>query len=112
MAELALDRKEKAALAELKSKLEALLGTRLKRLILFGSKARGNFGPDSDLDVAILVDELTRELKSQIFDLVIDVEFLFELSITSLVFSLDEFEHLKSRERRIALDIESEGIPL
>jgi hypothetical protein len=26
--------------------------------------------------------------------------------------TLDEFEHLRNRERRIALDIEKEGVPL
>jgi hypothetical protein len=38
------------------------------------------------------------------------MKFIIPLSV--IVFSENEFERLKKRERRIALDIEKEGIPL
>jgi uncharacterized protein len=43
-------------LSELKRGLAALYGERLKGLYLFGSYARGDARPDSDLDVLIVLD--------------------------------------------------------
>lgn len=45
------------ALRELKRQLEALYGERLKGLYLFGSRARGDAEPDSDVDVAVVLDD-------------------------------------------------------
>jgi predicted nucleotidyltransferase len=45
-------------LRELKRELEALYGERLKGLYLFGSYARGDAEPDSDVDVAVVLDEV------------------------------------------------------
>ncbi len=46
------------ALRELKRELEALYGERLKGLYLFGSRARGDAEPDSDVDVAVVLDHV------------------------------------------------------
>jgi uncharacterized protein len=62
--------------------------------------------------VAILVRGLTREMKHRILDRVAEIELEYLLPMSVLILSEDEFVHLKRRERRIALDIEKEGIPL
>ncbi len=46
------------ALRQLKRELEALYGERLKGLYLFGSRARGDAEPDSDVDVAVVLDDV------------------------------------------------------
>ena len=33
-----------------------IYGDKLRTIILYGSYARGDFGPDSDIDIMILVD--------------------------------------------------------
>jgi len=43
------------ALAEYRRGLEALYGERLSRVILFGSRARGEARPDSDIDVVVVL---------------------------------------------------------
>lgn len=45
------------ALQELRRELEELYGDRLKGLCLFGSHARGDAEPDSDVDVAVVLDD-------------------------------------------------------
>ncbi len=44
-------------LAELRSRIEALYGPRLDRLILFGSRARGDADDEFDIDVMIVLKE-------------------------------------------------------
>lgn len=99
-------------LEELKPCLRALLGDRLVRLVLFGSRARGDYRSDSDMDVAMVVRDLAPALKKGILDLIAELELKHDTPLSVLVLSEDQFNHLKQRERRIALDIEREGIPL
>jgi predicted nucleotidyltransferase len=42
-------------LSELKARLVELYGERLERLVLFGSQARGDAEPDSDIDVLVVL---------------------------------------------------------
>ena len=101
-----------AILQELKRSLESFLGDQLINMVLFGSMARGDYHDESDVDVAIIVRGLTRKLKGQILDKVAELELEHHMPLSILVLSEEEFNHLKKRERRIALDIEREGIPL
>lgn len=101
---------EKKAVREIKEKVTALVGDRLKGIYLFGSKARGDYDPESDVDLAIIIEDLDRSLKRKVIDIVVEVETDYIIVISSLVISWKNFLQLKERERRIALDIEREGI--
>lgn len=103
---------EKRALGRVKARLGALLGKRLKSMRVFGSKARGDAERDSDLDVCILVAGLTREEKKNIWQLIVEVEVDLNCPIAALVMSQEDFNRLKRRQRRIAKDIEREGVPI
>jgi len=43
-------------LSEIRRRLEAAFGKRLKEVILFGSRARGDAAPDSDLDLLVVLE--------------------------------------------------------
>ena len=103
---------EKKAVAEIRERVNGLVGSRLKALYVFGSKARGDYDAESDVDLAILVDDLDNPMKRRIIDIVVEVETLYIVVISSLVLSWKEFSHLLERERRLALDIQKEGIPI
>ncbi len=103
---------EEKILIELKNTLKEFLGDRMTKLILYGSRARGDYDDESDIDVAIIVKGLTRELKNQTLDMIADIEMKYLRPLSTLVISEEDFELLKKKERRIALDIEREGIPL
>jgi uncharacterized protein len=49
--------KIKDILAELKSGLEQIYGENLKHLFLYGSHARGQAGPESDIDVLLVLGD-------------------------------------------------------
>ena len=51
----------KLILRELKEGLEELYGARLRGVYLFGSRARGDAAVDSDIDVAVVLDDFSSE---------------------------------------------------
>jgi len=65
-------------LAEVKQRLRAHYGSRLKRTVLFGSRARGDHRTDSDYDVAAFVERYggtqdePKDIDSWLYDLLID----------------------------------------
>ena len=112
LATVILSDTERQVLGGLKSDLERYFGSRLRKAVLFGSKARGDAVPESDIDVAIVINGLDRDSKREIFDHVADLEIKYLQAVSLLAFSTEQFDDLLRRERRIALDIEVEGIPL
>ena len=103
---------EEKALAQLKDGLAAILGDSLAAARLYGSRARGDFDERSDIDIAVVVRGLTRKTRDRILEKAAEIELENLTPLSVLVLAEEEFEDLKIRERRIALDIEREGIPL
>jgi len=99
-------------LIELKKSVQKIAGDRLVKMVLYGSRARGDYNEESDTDIAIIIRGLSRELKSRILSQVADIEFDYLRSLSTLVISEEDFNLLRNRERRIAFDIEREGIVL
>jgi predicted nucleotidyltransferase len=46
-------------LIRFRAALDALYGDRIERVVLYGSRARGEARPDSDYDVAVFLNDLT-----------------------------------------------------
>lgn len=53
-----LTEKEKRAIEELINGLRKLYGDNLSRLILYGSKARGDAEPESDIDILLVLKKM------------------------------------------------------
>ncbi len=63
----------KRSLTELKNVLTHRFGKRVE-LYLFGSVVRDTYGPESDIDVLVLLpDEVDTRLKTEVIDLAFDV---------------------------------------
>lgn len=49
--------------------LREQIGPRLRQVLLFGSRARGDAQEDSDYDMLVIVDQRTPELRNQILEI-------------------------------------------
>ncbi len=96
-------------------RLKRLLQKRvaLRRLVLFGSRARGDADPDSDVDVLVVIegaaDEATRDYVS---DCAWEAGYREGVVIVPVVFSREEWEEGPERGSLLAQAIEREGVPL
>ena len=74
----------KHALERFATQARQVLGPKLLELRLFGSEARGEAGPDSDLDVLVVVQPDTERvaLEDRIIDIAFDVNLEFGLYIS------------------------------
>ena len=75
-----------------------ILNKRVKKIILYGSYARGDFNKSSDIDIMILTDLTDNEIvkyRSKIAHLVYDVECNndFEISLSPLLKNIDRFNY-------------------
>jgi predicted nucleotidyltransferase len=99
--------------AEFAAALRELLGQRLRRMRLYGSGARGDWSAESDLDILVLLDRVTSEDTESIVGTAFSMGVLRHgVLIQPLIMSQAEFERIKRQERRLALEIERQGLDL
>ena len=101
---------ERKALEGLRRKLLKNYG--LLDFRIYGSKARGTDIKDSDLDLMIVLEELTPQIESQIDDLVFKVNLEYGCLITPLYFGREELEVGPLSESPVYKKAMQEGIAL
>jgi len=82
-----LTSREKAALSEFVARLRARYADRVTLVVLFGSKVRGDFDEESDVDVLVVVEGDDRwPYWREITDLTSDLLLDYEVNMSALVF--------------------------
>lgn len=95
---------------ELRRRLEQ--GVKIEDFRVFGSRARGDAAPDSDLDIYLVVTELTPGLRRWIDEVAWEVGFDRDRVISTLVTTRRGLEQGPFGAQPIVLAIEREGIPV
>lgn len=75
-------------------KVKEVLGNRLKKIILYGSYARGDFNNSSDVDIMILTDctfEEIEEYRDIISDIAFDIELENGIVISPIIKNIDKY---------------------
>ena len=94
--------------------LRRLYGKHLKAVILYGSYARGDFGPDSDIEIMVLVvlsDEEIKDKGHSLSDLTFDYNYENGLEIMPIAKNVDHFNRWL-RAYPFYYNVESEGVKL
>jgi predicted nucleotidyltransferase len=107
-----LTEKERQALRELVEGLKELYGDNLSRVILYGSKARGDAGHDSDIDVLVVLKRMGSRYDEihRITEISAPISLKYDLVICDL--PIEEKEVLADRKTLFVENVLKEGIEL
>jgi len=98
-------------LREFRQGLERIYGPRLAGVVLFGSQARGDALPDSDIDVMVVLEGQVSPLKeaSRISKFRGDLCLRYDIVITCVYVSADEAQ---AADTPLLQNIRAEGVTL
>ncbi len=105
------ERERSKLLKELSDELAQVLGERLEQVLLYGSYARKEEHPDSDLDILVVVrgDFNYASLIRQTSELVARLSLQYDVVISRAFISKERFENERSP---FTLNVRREGIPV
>ncbi len=103
---------ERAALAEYVARLRAKFPRHVQRVVLFGSKARGDADNESDLDLLVVVARPDEELNKQMSDERLEVDLAYNVVLGGVTMMRKEFAWNRAHRSPIYRSIVSEGIDL
>ena len=93
-----------------RSALDAVYGARIERVVLFGSRARGDHRPDSDYDVAVFLrDEIDFSRESSVLS---DIELEIELDTGLTINALPLRERSQEARTIFMAEVRRDGIDL
>lgn len=85
---------------------------RLEKLILFGSRARGDNKPYSDYDILIVVEKREQPLVDALYDAVQEVLFSTERLVSLKIYRRADFERFCAIPTPFMANVLREGVPL
>jgi uncharacterized protein len=98
-------------LAQLQAELQRTLGDNLIRAILYGSRARGDAAPDSDVDILIVLRQAEAVYREAIhrvaYDLMWHTDFQFVLALN--IIDLPHYTLLQQHRSSYLANVEREG---
>jgi len=99
---------------KIKEKLLSEVPERVLKIIIFGSYARGDETPDSDLDILIVVTDKSKKLEKQIFDIAYEIMWDYDFTplISLEIMTEEHWQQLKNKNSSFYRNIQREGIAL
>jgi predicted nucleotidyltransferase len=79
---------------------------------LFGSKARGGSGTESDIDIMVVLDKCDPATRSEVYDIVFETNLKYDTFISATIFTREELEQGPMSESPIYKIIQKEGIAI
>lgn len=83
-------------LLEFTQQVQKVLGKSLKKVILYGSYARGDYRENSDIDIMVLTtltEEEIRQIKTTIYDVAFDFQMEYGVDISVIIKNEEHFNY-------------------
>ena len=103
---------ERKVVESFAKELKGELGDEILSIRLFGSKVRGDFKKDSDIDVFILVKERTSDIEDVIAEIEVNHDIEYGLPLSTVLYSLFEYRKNKELGSFFFENVEKEGVVL
>lgn len=100
---------------EILDTFKALVSKRIRihQLFLFGSRARGDAAPASDMDVLVVTtNEFSENDADYISDCAWESGFERGIVVVPVIFSMEEWENGPDRYSLLARAVEADGVPV
>lgn len=107
-----LSSRERKALAEYLTRLGEQLGDRVQHVILYGSKVRGDFYAESDIDLFVVIKDPDLELEDLLTRLSVDVDLKYDVLLADFVVPQERFERMAQIREPLYQSVVSEGVEL
>ncbi len=106
-----MDQKLRLILSEFRGQIESLYGKRLVQMVLFGSQARGQADPGSDIDVLVVLGgtvNLGQEI-AKTGAITSGLSLKYDVVISCTFISADRY---RTGQSPLLLNVRREGLPL
>jgi uncharacterized protein len=109
-----MNEKDRQIVFDLKNRLTEDVLKHLKKLVLFGSRARGEETGDSDLDLLALVDEKNSEIEKRLEDIAYQVMWDYDFNPVISLKVLAEAQFLTALNKGYSFywHVEKEGVTI
>ncbi len=103
---------ERAALGEFLGRLRMRFGEHVRRVILFGSRARGEGDEESDVDVLVVLDDGDWRFHDEVALESYEPSLEHNVLIFPITMTVDDFDWHRSHRAPLYRNLEKDGIDL
>lgn len=103
---------DRQAIAEFVTKLQTLFASDLQSVILYGSKARGDAGPDSDIDLLVILSDEAWTERRQLSQVSSRVSLNHDVLLLPHVVSLVRWQKMAEDPFSFYREVFKDGLPI
>lgn len=107
-----LQSNEREAVVEVAEALSQSLGDNLITLYLFGSKARGDSRPESDIDLLIIVRQLDADSRWLVRATAADCSLQHDVLFNTHIYEKERWDYLAHYQDTLWRELQRDGVPL